>query len=106
MILAVGRLIPLKEVVPRDMGMGSRAQRFGGASLMSFLIKSSETDAKVHNTVPANGSKDAGTGHESSTRPMFAIFLCVKSENALGRSERGMLVGSFGSVVLPMSSSQ
>ena len=104
MILAVGRLIPLKEVVPRDIGMGSRAQHFGGASLMSFLIKSSETGAKVHNPVPANSLKDAGTGHESSTRQMFAIFSCMKLENALGRSERGMLVGSFGSVVLPMSS--
>ena len=40
------------------MGIGSRAQHFGGASLMSFLIKSSETGAKVHNLVPVNGSKD------------------------------------------------
>ena len=87
------------------MGMGSRAQHFGGALLMSFFIKSSETGGKVHNPVPANGSKDVGTGHESSTRQMFATLSCMKSENALGRSERGMLVGSFGSVVLPMSSS-
>ena len=72
---------------------------------MSFFIKSSETGGKVHNPVPANGSKDVGTGHESSTRQMFATLSCMKSENALGRSERRILVGSFGSVVLPMSSS-
>ena len=87
------------------MGMGSRAQHFGCASLTSFLIKSSETGPEVHNPVPANGSKDVGTGHKLSTRRTFAIFSYMKSENVLGRSERGMLVGSFGSVVLPMSSS-
>ena len=34
------------------MGMVSRAQHFGGTSVMSFLIKSSETGAKVHNPYP------------------------------------------------------
>ena len=34
-----------------------------------------------------------------------AIFSGMKSENVFGRSEKGMLVGSFGSVVLPKSSS-
>ena len=60
---------------------------------------------EIHNPVPANGSNDAGTEHKSSTWRVFAIFSCMKSENALGRSERGMLVGSFGSVVFAKSSS-
>ena len=55
-------------------GIGSREQLFGGASEISFFIKSSDTAAKLDNPVPSNSLNDARTGHESSAWQMFAIF--------------------------------
>ena len=84
------------------MGTGPREWLFGGASKVSVLIKSSDTASKLNNSVPSNGSNDAGTGHNASAWRMLAILSCIKSENEFGRSARGMLVGNFVPVVRPI----
>ena len=91
------------------MGTGPREWLFGGASKVSVLIKSSDTASKLNNSVPSNGSNDAGTGcfayfvhsnvnaHEelctSSSSPFFLLIRDIgqKCCPLTGMRNQGML---------------
>ena len=87
---------PSQHLLSSAVGMGRREQLFGGVSLIRFLIKSSDTGPpKKHILIPANVQMLL----EQDVNQ--ALGKCL--QNAFGRTQQVMLVGSFGSGILPVN---